>query len=142
MGIESPEKYGGAGATFTMACLAVEELGRVDGSISVLCDVQNTLVTNAFLKWGSEALKEKYLPKMATEWVGAYALSESSSGSDAFALKLRAEAKGDKYLLNGNKLWITNGNEANVFIVFANIDPTKGYKRNHGLHRRAWIPGF
>lgn len=128
MGIETPEKYGGAGSTFTMACLAVEELGRVDGSVSVLLDVQNTLVTNAFLKWGNETLKSKYLPKMASEWVGAYALSESSSGSDAFALKLKAELKGDKYVLNGSKLWITNGKEANVFIVFANLDFSKGYK--------------
>lgn len=128
MGIETPEKYGGAGSTFFMACLAVEELARIDGSVSVLCDVQNTLVTNAFIKWGTEEIKQKYLPKMASEWVGAYALSESSSGSDAFALKLRAELKGDKYILNGNKLWITNGKEAGVFIVFANIDPSKGYK--------------
>lgn len=128
MGIESPEKYGGAGSSFTMACMAVEEIGRVDGSVSVLVDVQNTLVTNAFLRWGNEAQKEKYLSRMAKEWVGAYALSESSSGSDAFALKLRAEKKGDKYILNGNKLWITNGNEASVFIVFANLDPSKGYK--------------
>lgn len=142
MGIETPERYGGAGATFTMACLAVEELGRVDGSVSVLCDVQNTLVTNAFLKWGSEAQKEKYLPKMAREWVGAYALSESSSGSDAFALKLRAEAKGDKYVLNGSKLWITNGKEANVFIVFANIDPSKGYKGITGFIVEKSFPGF
>ena len=128
MGIETPEKYGGAGASFTMACLAVEELGRVDGSVSVLCDVQNTLVTNAFLRWGTEEQKQKYLPQMAREWVGAYALSESSSGSDAFALKLKAEQKGDKYILNGSKLWITNGNEASVFICFANLDPSKGYK--------------
>jgi alkylation response protein AidB-like acyl-CoA dehydrogenase len=128
MGIESPEKYGGAGSSFTMACLAVEEIGRIDGSVSVLVDVQNTLVTNAFLRWGSEAQKTKYLSLMAREWVGAYALSESTSGSDAFALKLRAEDKGDKYVLNGNKLWITNGNEAGVFIVFANIDPSQGYK--------------
>lgn len=128
MGIETPERYGGAGANFTMACIAVEEIARVDGSVSVLCDVQNTLVTNAILKWANESQKEKYLPKMAKEWVGAYALSESSSGSDAFALKLRAELKGDKYILNGSKLWITNGKEANVFIVFANIDPSKGYK--------------
>lgn len=128
MGIETPEKFGGAGSTFTMACLAVEEIGRIDGSVSVLVDVQNTLTTNAFLKWGSEAQKEKYLSKMASEWVGAYALSESSSGSDAFALKLKAEDKGDKWVLNGSKLWITNGNEANVFIVFANIDAAKGYK--------------
>ena len=128
MGIETPEKWGGAGATFTMACLAVEELARVDGSVSVLCDVQNTLVTNALLRWGTDAQKEKYLSKMAREWVGAYALSESSSGSDAFALKLRAEKKGDKYLLNGHKLWITNGKEASLFIVFANIAPEQGYK--------------
>jgi alkylation response protein AidB-like acyl-CoA dehydrogenase len=128
MGIETPEKFGGAGSTFTMACLAVEELGRIDGSVSVLLDVQNTLVTNAFLKWGKEPLQAKYLPKMASEWVGAYALSESSSGSDAFALKLKAELKGDKYVLNGSKLWITNGKEAHVFIVFANVDFGKGYK--------------
>jgi butyryl-CoA dehydrogenase len=128
MGIETPEKYGGAGSTFTMACLAVEEIGRVDGSVSVLVDVQNTLTTNAFLKWGTEAQKEKYLGAMASKWVGAYALSESSSGSDAFALKLKAEDKGDKWVLNGSKLWITNGNEADVFICFANIDQAKGYK--------------
>ncbi len=128
MGIESPEKYGGAGSSFTMACLAVEELGRIDGSVSVLVDVQNTLVTNAFLRWATEQQKEKYLPRMAREWVGAYALSESTSGSDAFALRLRAEDKGDKYILNGNKLWITNGNEADVFICFANINPAQGYK--------------
>lgn len=128
MGIESPEAYGGAGGSFFMACLAVEELGRVDGSVSVLVDVQNTLVTNAFLRWGSDALKAKYLPKLAREWVGAYALSESVSGSDAFALKLRAEDKGDRYILNGSKLWITNGNEASVFICFANLNPTAGYK--------------
>ena len=128
MGIESPEKYGGAGGTFFMACLAVEEMGRVDGSVSVLVDVQNTLVTNAFLRWGSDAIKQKYLPKLAREWVGAYALSESTSGSDAFALKLRAEDKGDKWVLNGSKLWITNGKEAGVFIVFANMNPAAGYK--------------
>lgn len=128
MGVESPEKYGGTGGSFFMACLAVEELGRVDGSVSVLVDVQNTLVTNAFIRWGSEAIKEKYLPKLAREWVGAYALSESTSGSDAFALKLRAEDKGDKWVLNGSKLWITNGKEAGVFIVFANMNPSAGYK--------------
>jgi butyryl-CoA dehydrogenase len=128
MGIETPEAYGGAGSTFTMACLAVEEIGRVDGSVSVLVDVQNTLVTNAILKWATDEQKKLYLPKMASEWVGAYALSESSSGSDAFALKLKAELKGDKYILNGNKLWITNGKEANFFIVFANLDFAKGYK--------------
>lgn len=128
MGVESPEKFGGAGGTFTMACIAVEELGRVDGSVSVLMDVQNTLVTNAFLRFGSDAIKEKYLPKLAREWVGAYCLSESTSGSDAFALKLRAEDKGDKWVLNGSKLWITNAKEASVFIAFANMNPSAGYK--------------
>lgn len=142
MGIETPEKYGGAGSTFTMACLAVEEIGRVDGSVSVLVDVQNTLTTNAFLKWGTEAQKEKYLGKMASEWVGAYALSESSSGSDAFALKLKAEDKGDKFILNGSKLWITNGKEANVFIVFANIDMAKGYKGITAFIVEKTFPGF
>lgn len=142
MGIETPEKWGGAGSTFTMACLAVEEIGRVDGSVSVLVDVQNTLTTNAFLKWGTEAQKEKYLGKMASEWVGAYALSESSSGSDAFALKLKAEDKGDKYVLNGSKLWITNGKEANVFIVFANIDHSKGYKGITAFIVEKSFPGF
>jgi butyryl-CoA dehydrogenase len=142
MGIESPEKYGGAGASFTMACLAVEELGRVDGAVSVLCDVQNTLVTNALLKWANEDLKQKYLPLLAKEWVGAYALSESTSGSDAFALKLRAEQKNDKYILNGTKLWITNAKEANFFIVFANLDPSKGYKGITGFLVEKSFPGF
>lgn len=128
MGIENPEQYGGAGCTFTMACIAVEELGRIDGSVSVLVDVQNTLVTNAFLKWGNDEIKSKYMPRLATQDVGAYALSESSSGSDAFALKLTAKDDGDFYTLNGSKLWITNANEANIFLVFANIDPSQGYK--------------
>ena len=142
MGIETPEKYGGAGSTFTMACIAVEEIARVDGSVSVLLDVQNTLTTNAFLKWGNELQKEKYLSKMASGWVGAYALSESSSGSDAFALKLKAEDKGDKWILNGSKLWITNGKEAEVFIVFANIDHTKGYKGITAFVVEKSFPGF
>lgn len=128
MGIETPDNFGGAGGNFTMACIAVEELARVDGSVSVLCDVQNTLVTNIFLRWATDAQKEKYLPKLAQDTVGAYALSESGSGSDAFALRLNAEDKGDHFLLNGHKLWITNGNEAGLFICFANIDPSKGYK--------------
>ena len=128
MGIESPERFGGAASSFTMACIAIEELGRIDASVSVLCDVQNTLVTNAIIKWGNPGIQEKYLPRLAREWVGAYCLSESSSGSDAFALKTRAEKKDGKWILNGNKLWITNGNESSFFIVFANIDTTKGYK--------------
>lgn len=142
MGIETPEKFGGAGSSFTMACLAVEELGRVDGSVSVLVDVQNTLVTNAFLKWGTDGIKEKYLPRLAQESVGAYALSESGSGSDAFALALRAEEKGDKYILNGHKLWITNGKEASTFIVFANVDPSKGYKGITAFIVEKDFPGF
>lgn len=142
MGIETPEEHGGAGSTFTMACLAVEELGRIDGSVSVLLDVQNTLVTNALLKWATEQQKKTYLPKLASAWVGAYALSESSSGSDAFALKLKAEQKGDRYLLNGNKLWITNGNEADLFIVFANIDSSKGYKGITAFLVEKNFPGF
>lgn len=142
MGIETPENFGGAGATFTMACIAVEELARVDGSVSVLLDVQNTLVTNALLRWGSPSQKEKYLPKLAREWVGAYCLSESSSGSDAFALKLRAEQKGDKFILNGSKLWITNGKEASFFIVFANLDPAKGYKGITAFIVEKSTPGF
>ncbi len=142
MGIETPERYGGAGSSFTMACLAVEELGRVDGSVSVMVDVQNTLVTNALLKWATDKQKDKYLPLMAQKWVGAYALSESSSGSDAFALKLRAEDKGDHYLLNGHKLWITNGAEASLFLVFANLDPSKGYKGITGFIVEKEIAGF
>jgi butyryl-CoA dehydrogenase len=142
MGIESPEKFGGAGSSFTMACLAVEEIGRVDGSVSVLVDVQNTLVTNAFLKWANPGQQEKYLTQLSKDCVGAYALSESSSGSDAFALKLKAEDKGDHYLLNGHKLWITNGNEASVFLVFANIDVSKGYKGITGFIVEKSFAGF
>ncbi len=142
MGIESPEKYGGAGSSFFNACLAVEELAKVDGSVSVLVDVQNTLVTNAFLRWGSEAQKQKYLSLMSQQWVGAYALSESGSGSDAFALRLKAEDKGDKFVLNGHKLWITNGNEAEVFLVFATTDQTKGYKGITAFIVEKTSPGF
>lgn len=128
MGIHIPESLGGAGGSFTMACIAVEELSRVDGSMGVIVDVQNTLVNNAILRWGRPDQKERYLSRLATEWVGAYALSESTSGSDAFALKLRAEDGGDHYSLKGSKLWITSGAEASVFIVFANINPSLGYK--------------
>jgi butyryl-CoA dehydrogenase len=142
MGIETPEALGGAGGSFTMACLAVEELGRIDGSVSVMVDVQNTLVTNALLKSASETLQKKYLPKLAREWVGAYALSESGSGSDAFALKLKAEDKGSKFVLNGHKLWITNAKEAGLFLVFANIDPAKGYKGITGFIVERDTPGF
>jgi alkylation response protein AidB-like acyl-CoA dehydrogenase len=142
MGIETPEKFGGAGSSFMMACLAVEEIGRVDGSVSVMVDVQNTLVTNAMIKWANDKQKDKYLPLLAQKWIGAYALSESSSGSDAFALKLRAEDKGDHYLLNGHKLWITNGAEASLFLVFANLDPSKGYKGITGFIVEKDFAGF
>ena len=128
MAIESPEEYGGAGSSIFNAIIAIEELARVDASVSVFVDVHNTLVTNAFLKWGSSELKKKYMPQLATGRVGAYALSEASSGSDAFALKTKAADKGDHWELNGQKLWITNGNEAEIFIVFATIDPDAGYK--------------
>ena len=128
MAIESPEEYGGAGSTIFNAIIAIEEIARVDASLSVFVDVHNTLVTNAFMRWGNDDLKKKYLTQMATSKVGAFALSEASSGSDAFALKTRAVDKGDHYELNGQKLWITNGNEAEIFIVFATIDPEAGYK--------------
>ncbi len=128
MAIESPEEYGGAGSTIFNAILAIEEIARVDASLSVFVDVHNTLVTNAFMRWGNDDLKKKYLSQMAESKVGAFALSEAGSGSDAFALKTRAVDKGDHYELNGQKLWITNGNEAEIFIVFATIDPEAGYK--------------
>src|SRR4030095_8506862 len=108
MGIEIPEKHGGAGATFFMSVLVVEELARVDASLAVLVDVQNTLVNNAVLRWGTEDQKARYFPKLASAWVGAYALSEAGSGSDAFALSCRAVEKGDGFELTGRKLWITN----------------------------------
>lgn len=128
MGSEVPEQYGGAGASFFSVILAVEALGQVDASFSVLVDVQNTLVNNAILRWGNEAQKQQFLPALSQRSVGAYALSEASSGSDAFALKTRAEDSGDHYILNGQKLWITNANEADVFIVMANVNPEAGYK--------------
>lgn len=128
MGIEIPEEYGGAGADIFTSCLAIEALAKVDPSVSVLCDVQNTLVNNALLHWGTEEQRKRYLPKMCREWVGSYCLSEASSGSDAFALKCRAEKVGDRWVLNGQKLWITNANEASLFLVIANTDFEKGYK--------------
>lgn len=128
MAIESPEEFGGAGSTIFNAIIAIEEIARVDASLSVFVDVHNTLVTNAFMKWGNDELKKKYMPQLASGKVGAYALSEAGSGSDAFALTTRAADKGDHYELNGQKLWITNGNEAEIFIVFANIDPEAGYR--------------
>lgn len=128
MGIEIPETHGGTGSTFFTASLVVEELSRVDPSVGVLVDVQNTLVINALLRWGSEDVKQRYFPRLASDTIGAYALSEAGSGSDAFALSMKARADGDDWILNGQKLWITNGNEAGIFIVFANVDPKAGYK--------------
>ena len=128
MGIETPEEYGGAGATFFTAIIAVEELSRIDPSVGVFVDVQNTLVNNAILRWGNDEQKKKYLTRLAGASVGAYALSEAGSGSDAFALATRAVDSGDHFLLNGRKLWITNGNEAEIFIVFANANPDEGYR--------------
>ncbi len=128
MGIETPEEYGGAGASFFTAIIGVEELSRVDASVGVFVDVQNTLVNNALIRWGNPEQKKKYLTELAAERVGAYALSEAGSGSDAFALSTRAVEQDDHYILNGRKLWITNGNEAEIFIVFANANPEAGYR--------------
>jgi butyryl-CoA dehydrogenase/short/branched chain acyl-CoA dehydrogenase len=128
MGIEIPEKWGGAGSSFFTACLVVEELSRVDPAVGTLVDVQNTLCINALLRWGTDAQKERFLPRLATDTVGAYALSEAGSGSDAFALACRGSQDGEGWLLNGQKLWITSGKEAGIFIVFANVDPEAGYK--------------
>src|SRR5213082_699420 len=128
MGIEIPEQYGGGDGKFFEAILAVEEMSRVDASAGVIVDVKNTLTANAFLKWGNNEQKKKYLTRMAADTVGAYALSEAGSGSDAFALQTRAELKGSEYILNGRKLWITNGKEGGIFILFATVDPAAGYK--------------
>jgi alkylation response protein AidB-like acyl-CoA dehydrogenase len=128
MGIELPEAEGGAGGTFFHAVLAVEALSRVDPSVGVLVDVQNTLVLNALLRWGSDHLKQTYLARLSQTAVGAYALSEAGSGSDAFALTTRATEQGDTFAISGRKLWITNGNEADVFIVFATVNPEAGYR--------------
>ncbi len=128
MGIEIPDALGGAGGSFFMAALAVEALSQVDAATAILVDVQNTLVNNCVLRWASDEQKARYCPKLTSEWVGAYALSEAGSGSDAFGLATRAEKRGDTWVLNGRKLWITNGAEAQLYVVFANADPAKGYK--------------
>jgi len=128
MGIEIPEQYGGAGGKFFEAILAVEELSRADASAGVIVDVQNTLVNNALLRWTTPEQKKRFLPRMAADTAGAYALSEAGSGSDAFALQTRAELKGSDYVLNGRKLWITNAKEAGIFVLFATVDPAAGYK--------------
>src|SRR3989440_3815056 len=142
MGIEIPEHYGGGGGKFFEAILAVEELSRVDASAGVIVDVQNTLVNNALLRWATEEQKRRYLPRMAADTVGAYALSEAGSGSDAFAMQTRAELRGDEYIINGRKLWITNGKEAGIFILFANADPSAGYRGITAFLIEKEFPGF
>ncbi len=142
MGIEIPEQYGGGAGTFFEAILAVEELSRVDPSAGVVVDVQNTLVNNALLRWGNEDQKKRYLPKMAADLVGAYALSEAGSGSDAFALQTRAELRGSEYVLNGRKLWITNAKEAGLFVLFATVDPAAGYRGITAFIVERDFPGF
>src|SRR4029450_10218365 len=142
MGIEIPDNHGGAGATFFMSVLAVEELARVDASVAVLVDVQNTLVNNLLLRWGTEDQKARYFPRLASKWVGAYALSEAGSGSDAFALACRASDKGDHFELTGRKLWITNAAEAELFLVMANVDPAKGHKGITSFLVERHSPGF
>ena len=142
MGIEVPESYGGAGASFFHSVLAVEALSRVDPSIGVLVDVQNTLVINALLRWANEDIKQRWLPKLAASAVGAYCLSEAASGSDAFALQTRATEVPEGYRLNGRKLWITNGNEADLFIVFANLNPDAGYRGITAFLVERGAPGF
>jgi len=128
MGIEIPERYGGSGGTFFMSIVAIEQISKVDASAGVFMDVQNTLVNNAFINFADDDLKARYLPQLATEKVGAYCLSEAGSGSDAFALKTTAKEDGDDFILNGAKLWITNANEADIFLVMANVNPELGYK--------------
>jgi alkylation response protein AidB-like acyl-CoA dehydrogenase len=142
MGIETPEEFGGAGSTFFTAILAVEELSRVDASVGVFVDVQNTLVNNAFIRWGTPEQKEKYLTRLASQSVGAYALSEPGSGSDAFAMQTKAVDKGDHYLINGRKLWITNGIEAEIFVLFANANPEAGYRGITAFAVEKSFPGF
>ena len=142
MGIEVPEQYGGADGKFFEAILAVEELSRADASAGVVVDVQNTLVNNALLRWATPEQKKKYLPRMASDTVGAYALSEAGSGSDAFALQTRAELKGADYVLSGRKLWITNAKEAGIFVLFATVDPAAGYKGITAFIVEKEFPGF
>ena len=142
MGVEVPDQFGGAGSSFFTAVLVVEELSHVDASCGVLVDVQNTLVNNAILRWGNDDQKSKYLSMLSTDTVGAYALSEAGSGSDAFALATKAEDKGDHFVLNGQKLWITNAAEAGVFIVFANANPNAGYKGITAFLIERDFPGF
>ncbi|KAK0391356.1 hypothetical protein NLU13_0857 [Sarocladium strictum] len=142
MGIEIPEEYGGAGMNFTSAIVGIEELARVDPSVSVMVDVHNTLCNTAFIKYGSEQLKKKYLPKLATNTVASFCLSEPVSGSDAFAMATKATETADGFSITGGKMWITNSMEAEIFIVFANLDPSKGYKGITAFVVEKGTPGF
>ena len=142
MGIEIPEEYGGAGASFFYSVLAVEQLSRVDPSVGVFVDVQNTLFINGLVKWGNDDIKKRFCPRVAKDTIGAYALSEAGSGSDAFAMATRGKEDGDSYVLTGRKLWITNGNEANVFMVFANVNPDAGYRGITAFLVERGMPGF
>jgi alkylation response protein AidB-like acyl-CoA dehydrogenase len=142
MGIEVPTDYGGAGGSFMMSILAIEALAKVDPSVSVVCDVQNTLVNNIFLRWGSKAQQAKYFPRLATKEVGAYCLTEPNSGSDAFAMKSRAHDEGAHWRLEGKKIFITNAKEASVFVVFANVNPELGYKGITAFVVEKGTPGF
>ena len=142
MGIEVPEQYGGAGGGIFMSVLAIEELARVDASAAIYVDVHNTLVNNAFIRWGNDEQQRRYFPRLTTDLLGAFALSEPGSGSDAFALATRAERVAGGWELTGRKFWITNGAEAGIFIVFANADPSKGYKGITGFLVERDFPGF
>ncbi len=142
MGIEVPETLGGAGGSIFMAVLAIEELARVDASAAIYVDVHNTLVNNAVLRWANDEQKQRYFPRLTTSMLGAFALSEPGSGSDAFALETKAERKGDHWELTGRKFWITNGGEAEFFIVFANADFSKGYKGITAFIVEKSFPGF
>jgi alkylation response protein AidB-like acyl-CoA dehydrogenase len=142
MGVEVSEQHGGAGGTLTMVAIAVEELSRVDASTAILCDVQNTLVNYPLITFGSAAQHAAYLTRTTTNTIGAYALSEPGSGSDAFALQTRAERRGSDYVLTGRKMWITNGGEAQLFLIFANVDPSAGYKGITAFVVERGFPGF
>lgn len=142
MGIEIPDEFGGAGMNFTAAIVAIEELARVDPSVSVMVDVHNTLVNTAVIKYGTAESHRKWLPQLASGTVGSFCLSEPASGSDAFALQTKAEKTVDGYKLNGSKMWITNSMEAGFFIVFANLDPSKGYKGITAFIVEKDTPGF
>jgi butyryl-CoA dehydrogenase/short/branched chain acyl-CoA dehydrogenase len=142
MGISIPEQYGGQDGSFFMAVLAVEALSTVDPSAGIIVDVQNTLVNDALLRWGSEEQKQRFLPRLAADTVGAYALSEPGSGSDAFSLAARAQDCGDHFEITGHKLWISNAQEAGIFMLFANINPDAGYRGITGFLIERDTPGF